>query len=137
MGREAAARGDAPGVMARAGGRPETVTGQLVGESAAAGEADGLALLDTYAHWVAVGLGGLVNIFDPELIVISGGLVTLGDLLLDRVQARLPAHVEAPGHRTLPPVVAAHLGARAGAIGAAALARPLAEAALEVREEVE
>ncbi|MGH9040893.1 MAG: ROK family protein [Acidimicrobiia bacterium] len=137
MGREAAARGDAPGVLARAGGRPETVTGNLVGESAAAGEADGLALLDVYAHWVAVGLGGLVNIFDPELVVISGGLVTLGDLLLDRIRDRLPTHVEAPGHRTVPPVVAADLGARAGAIGAAALARPLAEAALDAREGVE
>ena len=137
MGREWAARGEAPGVLARAGGDPAAVTGLVVGESAAAGEADGMALLDAYAHWVAVGLGGLVNIFDPELVVVSGGLVTLGDLLLDRVRAELPAFVEAPGHRVLPPVVAAALGHRAGAIGAAALARPLAEAATDAREGVE
>jgi glucokinase len=129
MGREWAARGDAPGVLARAGGDPAAVTGHEVGESAAAGEADGLALLDAYARWVALGLGGLVNIFDPGLVVVSGGLVTLGDLLLDRVRAELPAFVEAPGHRVVPPVVAAELGHRAGAIGAAALARPLAEEA--------
>jgi glucokinase len=131
MGRDWADRGDAPGVLARADGDPAAVTGHEVGESAAAGEADGLALLDTYARWVAVGLGGLVNIFDPELVVVSGGLVTLGDLLLDRIRAELPAFVEAPEHRIVPPVVAAGLGSRAGAIGAAALARPLAEAARE------
>ena len=131
MGREWAARGEAPGVLARAGGDPAAVTGHEVGESAVAGEADGLALLDSYARWVAVGLGGLVNIFDPELVVVSGGLVTLGDLLLDRVRAELPACVEAPGHRVVPPVVAAALGSRAGAIGAAALARRRAEAVAE------
>jgi glucokinase len=134
MGREWAARGDAPGILARAGGDPAAVTGHMVGESAVAGEAEGLALLDTYARWVAVGLGGLVNIFDPELVVVSGGLVTLGDLLLDRIRAELPAFVEAPEHRIVPPVVAAGLGSRAGAIGAAALARPLAEAAQEAED---
>jgi Transcriptional regulator/sugar kinase len=131
------ARGDAPEVLARAGGDPAAVTGQMVGESAAAGEADGLSLLDAYARWVALGLGGLVNIFDPELVVVSGGLVTLGDLLLDRVRAELPSFVEAPRHRVVPPVVAAQLGLRAGAIGAAALARPLAEAAIDAREGVQ
>ncbi len=137
MGREWAARGDAPGVLARAGGDPAAVTGQTVGESAVAGEADGLALLDAYARWVAIGLGGLVNILDPELVVVSGGLVTLGDVLVDRVRAELPAFVEAPEHRVVPPVVAAELGPRAGAIGAAALARPLAEAAVDAREGLE
>ncbi|MGH8973617.1 MAG: ROK family protein [Acidimicrobiia bacterium] len=137
MGREWATRGDAPGVLARAGGDPAAITGQMVGESAVAGEADGLALLDTYARWVAIGLGGLVDILDPELVVVSGGLVTLGDVLLDRIRAELPGFVEAPAYRVVPPVVAAALGPRAGAIGAAALARPLAEAAVDAREGVE
>ncbi len=137
MGREAAERGEAPGVVARAGGDAAAVTGTLVGESAAAGEPDGLALLHAYARWVAIGLGGLVNIFDPELVVVSGGLVTLGDVLLDPIRAALPAFVEAPEHRVVPLVVGAELGHRAGAIGAAALARPLAEAAMDTREDVE
>lgn len=125
LGQEWAGRGDAPGLVRRAGGDPAAVTGRHVGESAAAGEQDGLAILDTYSRYVAVGLGGLVNILDPELVVVSGGLVTLGDLLLDRVRAELPAHIEAPHRRPVPPVVAAELGDRAGAIGAAVLARAL------------
>lgn len=127
LGQEWAGRGDAPGLLRRAGGDPGAVTGLHVGESAVAGEEEGLAILDTYSRYVAVGLGGLVNILDPGLVVVSGGLVTLGDLLLDRVRAELPAHVEAPHRRTVPPVVAAELGDRAGAIGAAVLARTLLE----------
>ena len=123
--REWAARGDAPDVLARAGGRVEAITGHDVGQAAAAGEADGLAILTEHARAVAVGLGGLVNILDPELIVVSGGLIDLGDYLLGPVRAMLPEYVEAADRRPMPPVLPAALGEHAGAVGAAALARTL------------
>jgi len=123
--REWAARGDAPHVLARAGGVVAAITGHEAGLSALAGEADGLAILAEHGADVALGLGGLVNIFDPELIVIGGGLVHLGEALLAPIRAALPAHVEAATLRTIPPVVAAALGEQAGAVGAAALARNL------------
>ena len=126
--REWAARGDAPSVLARAGGAVEKITGHEAGESALAGEADGLAILAEHGADVALGLGGLVNILDPELVVIGGGLVHLGELLLAPIRAALPACVEAAALRTMPPVVAAALGERAGAVGAAALARTLVSA---------
>jgi glucokinase len=120
-----AARGDAPGVLARAGGVVERVTSHDAGESALAGEADGRAILVEHAGDVALGLGGLVNILDPELVVIGGGLVHLGEALLAPVRAALPEHVEGASFRPLPAVVAAALGEQAGAVGAAALARTL------------
>lgn len=123
--REWAARGDAPGVLARAAGAVEAVTGHAVGVAARAGDPDALAILAEHAEAVAVGLGGLVNILDPEVIVISGGLVDLGDLLLDPLRSLLPDYVEAATLRTVPPVLAATLGEHAGAVGAAALARTL------------
>ena len=101
------------------------VTGHEAGQSALAGEPDGLAILAEHAGDVALGLGGLVNILDPELIVIGGGLVHLGETLLAPIRAAFPAHVEAASLRTVPPVEAAALGERAGAVGAAALARTL------------
>ena len=121
--REWAARGEAPQVLARAGGDVEAITGLQVDEAAAAGEADALAILTEHARAVALGLGGLVNILDPELIVISGGLVELGDALLTPIRAALPEYVEAADLRPMPSVVAAALGEHAGAVGAAALAR--------------
>ena len=123
--REWAARGDAPNVLARAGGDVAAITGHEAGLSALAGEADGLALLAEHGADVALGLGGLVNILDPELVVIGGGLVHLGEALLAPIRAALPAHVEAAAMRPMPPVVAAALGEQAGAVGAAALARTL------------
>lgn len=123
--RDWAARGDAPHVLARANGVVEAVTGHEVRLSAVAGEADGLAILAEHAGAVAVGLGGLINILDPEVVVISGGLIDLGDLLLDPLRASLADHIEAAALRPTPPVLAASLGEHAGAVGAAALARTL------------
>jgi glucokinase len=123
--REWAGRGDAPGVLARAGGVVDAVTGHEVAESARAGEADGLTILVDHARAVAIGLGGLINILDPEIVVISGGLIELGDLLLGPLRAVLPEYVEGAALRPMPPVLPAALGEHAGAVGAAALARTL------------
>lgn len=123
MGRDWAGRGHAPQVLHLAGGDPRAVTGEHVGTAARSGDPDAVALLERFAAGVAVGLGGLVNILDPELVVVAGGLVELGELLLGPVVAALPAHVIGAGRRPVPPVVGAALGERAGAVGAAALAR--------------
>jgi glucokinase len=123
--REWATRGEAPNVLARAGGNVEAVTGHEVRQAAAAGEPDALAILTEHARAVAIGLGGLVNILDPEMIIISGGLIDLGDYLLGPLRAVLPEYVEAADRRPMPAVLPAALGEHAGAVGAAALARTL------------
>ena len=119
MGREWAAAGRAPGVLARAGGDAAAVTGVHVGDSAQAGEADGRALIDEYASLVAVGLAGLANILDPERIVISGGLVELGDTLLTPVRDAFSRRIEGTEYRPRIDIVPAVLGEQAGVIGAA------------------
>jgi glucokinase len=125
LARERAESGAAPQVLARAGGDIAAITGHHVGDSLRAGEADGRALIAAYAHLVAVGFVGLVNILDPELIVVSGGLVQLGDLLLDPLRAAFDGHIEGAAFRPSVPIVAAELGERAGLVGAGALAREL------------
>ncbi len=125
LGRQWAQDGRAPGVLARAGGDADAVTGLHVGDSAQAGEPDGRALLDEYAGHVAVGLAGLANILDPERIVISGGLVELGDTLLTPVRDAFARHIEGAEYRPMIPIVPSELGEHAGVIGAAARARDL------------
>ena len=93
---------------------------------APAGADDALAILDTFAEYVATGFAGLANIFDPEAIVISGGLVNVGDVLLSRLRERFPVHLEGRAYRPEIPIVAATLGDQAGVIGAAVLARQVA-----------
>jgi glucokinase len=125
LGREWAAAGAAASVLERAGGRIDDITGVLVGDVAQAGAEDAVAVLEEYARRVALGLVGLVNIFDPELIVVSGGLVELGDVLLGPMRAAFDGRIEGAAHRPPVPIVAAELGGQAGVVGAAVLAREL------------
>jgi glucokinase len=125
LARRRAQAGDAVNVLARAGGDVDAITGFHVGDSVRAGEEDGRAILAEYARLVALGLVGLANILDPEVIVISGGLVALGDLLLTPLRASFDDHLEGAAYRPAVPIVEAALGAHAGVVGAAALAREL------------
>jgi len=123
LGRAHAAAGDLPEVLARAGGVVDRIDGTLVGDVAQDGDPSALAVLRAYARHVATGLVGLVNVFDPELVVISGGLVELGDVLLDPIRESFAGRIEGAAFRPDVPIVAAALGGDAGLIGAAALAR--------------
>jgi glucokinase len=125
LGRAQAAAGLAPRVLARAGGDADAVSGVHVGDSAQAGEPDGTAILAEYTHLVALGLAGLSNILDPEIVVVSGGLVELGDALLGPLREAFAGHLEGSKHRPVVPIVAGELGDAAGVVGAAALARDI------------
>ena len=125
MAREVVARGGGAGIVAAAGGDLAAVNGVHVGAAAARGEGDALLLLAQYADNVALGLAGLANILDPERIVIAGGIVELGPLLFGPLRDAFGRHVEGSAHRPPIAIVPAELGERAGAVGAAVLAREL------------
>jgi glucokinase len=125
MGRERAAGGGLGAAVALAGGDPTAVTGVHVGDAAQAGDPEALDVLSEYAELVAVGLAGLANILDPDRIVVSGGLVELGETLFAPLRAAFGRRIEGFEHRPAVDIVAAELGDRAGVIGAAALAREL------------
>ena len=63
---------------------------------------------------VAIGLVGLVNIFDPEQVVVSGGLVELDDVLLRPLRAAFDGRIEGAPYRPAVPIVAAELGGQPG-----------------------
>jgi glucokinase len=125
MARDLVARGGGAAIVAAAGGDRSAVTGIEVGIAAARGDGDALSLLAQYADNVALGLAGLANILDPERIVIAGGLVELGALLFGPLRDAFRRHVEGADYRPPIDIVPAELGARAGAVGAAVLARTL------------
>lgn len=89
----------------------------MVTDAAAKGSREALAILDRYGWWVAVGLANLVNILDPDTVVLGGGIVANGELVLDPIRRHLEAfHTVAPLDLRI-----SSLGPRAGAIGAALL----------------
>jgi glucokinase len=72
---------------------------------------------------VGIGLANLVNATDPEAFVIGGGVVDDADCFVGSVEARMAEATYSSDRRRLPRVLAAQLGSRAGAIGAALLCR--------------
>jgi glucokinase len=122
LGREAAQAGEARRVMELAGGDPEGVRGEHVTRAAAEGDAEAIAVMASFGWWLALGLANLANVFDPECFVLGGGLVEAGEVLLRPVREAFLDLVEAPTHRPPIDILAARLGERAGAVGAALLA---------------
>ena len=63
-----------------------------------------------------------MNIVDPDVVVVGGGVMAAGDLVLEPARAAFREAVEGRAHRPDVPLVAAELGNDAGGIGAALLA---------------
>lgn len=122
LAREAAVAGVARQVVARAGGDPESVRGEHVTAAAAEGDQEALTVIRRFAWWVALGIANLVNVLDSEIVVIGGGLAEAGDLLLDPIRGAYAELVMGASRREHVPIVAAQLGEKAGAWGAALLA---------------
>jgi len=121
LARAAAARGEAVAVLAIAGGDVDAIHGEHVAVAAGQGDAEACAIVAELGWWVGLGLANLANVLDPEAFVIGGGLVEMGDLLLDPVRTSFAVLLQGRAWRPPIPVVPAALGSRAGAIGAGAL----------------
>ena len=99
------------------------LSGPVVTEAARAGDPAAGELFDEIGSWLGTGLANLAAAFDPEVIVVGGGVSEAGDLLLDPAREGLRKSLTGRGFRPEPPVVRAALGPDAGFIGAAVLAR--------------
>jgi glucokinase len=101
--------------------RNATLAGPLVTELAYDGDAAALEAIELIGRRLGVVIANVLNIFNPEVVVIGGGVIAAGELLLapartvvaERVLAFLRADVR---------IVAARFGVEAGMVGAAALA---------------
>jgi glucokinase len=119
-GREAAER-EPDSAIGRLLADGKEVDGLAITEAAKAGDATSISVFETVGSRLGVALASFANIFEPEVIVIGGGVIAAGDLLLEPARAELRQRALPPMNGT--PVVAAELGADAGMIGAAAMAR--------------
>jgi len=111
-------------LLEKAGGDPAAVTGPMIGEAAAEGDAFAQARIDEVGTWIGVGAATLAAVLDPRLIVLGGGVSEIGDPLLDVVRAAFEANLPAAGYRPVAEIRVATLGNRAGVLGAADLSRP-------------
>lgn len=99
----------------------EAIDGRAVTDAARAGDETARIVVERAGYHLGVALSGFANVFEPDVIVIGGGVTEgAGDLLLEPARAEMAARALTPQNRT--PVVAAQLGADAGMIGAASMA---------------
>ena len=95
-------------------------TGEEVVARARADEAVAVEVVDRFAWWLAAGLANIVDLLDPELLVIGGGLSVTSDLWLDTVRRSVVEQtLGGPVRRCR--IEVARLGPAAGAIGAGLL----------------
>lgn len=84
------------------------------------GDAFALDLVDYEADYIALGIGNLLNVLDPEIVVVGGGVSLAGDILFDKVKEKLKKYAFPSTTENLK-IVAASLGNDAGILGAAYL----------------
>ena len=104
-------------------GQPEQLTGPMVTAAAEDGDLVARQAFASVGDWLGVGLAGLVAAFDPEVIVVGGGVSAAGDRLLDPARIALGRALVGAEHRVVPEIRVAALGPEAGLVGAALLAR--------------
>jgi glucokinase len=97
--------------------------GEVVIDRVRRGDHEATAALDRFARYVAIGLVNLTNATDPDVVVIGGGVIVSGEVVMPKIEQHFHSLLYAPEHRAHPRLVAAQLGERAGAIGAALLGR--------------
>ncbi len=97
------------------------ITGALVTELAHDGDPAARAAVELVGRRLGAGMVTLVNVFNPELIVVGGGAIAAGELLLEPAR-EVVAREAFPSMRDVAGIVPAHFGAEAGLLGAATLA---------------
>ncbi len=121
MAREAMAAGISPGIARLAGGDPERATAEVVAEAARQGDAVAQELVERTGAFLGIGLASLIQLLNPELIVIGGGLSRIGERLFAPMRRSLAERVVNPALAASARIVQAELGDEVGVIGAAAL----------------
>jgi glucokinase len=108
-------------ILEYAEGDVEKVTAQVIHSAAEQGDNLAKELIARTGYYVGVGLANLINIFNPELIIIGGGLSNIGDMLL---QPALKTAGERAYKEAFQAVrfASAELGRNSGVIGATAFA---------------
>jgi glucokinase len=122
LGRRVAAEHPDSLIVEEVGGDLEKVTGVEVTLAAKRGDRSAVDVLAEVGRRLGEGLAGLVNVVDPDVVVVGGGAVEAGELLLGPARRAYADSVEGVSYRPEVPILAASLANNAGAVGAAALA---------------
>jgi glucokinase len=107
-------------VLDLAQGNVAAVTSEMVGKAYTEGDSLARETLQETVELLVIWLGNIVDLLDPDILVLGGGVTTMLSPFLDEMKKRLPTWAENP-HAADIPLVMARYGADAGIAGGAAL----------------
>jgi len=119
--RERVARGVPTLIADLIGDDLERITAELVAEAADQGDTNAQEILAEAMNYLGIGVANLVNLFNPQLVVIGGGLTNTGEALFEPVRRAIDRCAFPKPAQTVR-VVQAELGEHVGVLGAAAVA---------------
>lgn len=120
MAREAVAEHPESQILALAGGDASGIEAKTVFDASKAGDVTAVAVYRRFISYLSQAIASVVNLLDPEIVVLGGGVSKAGSYLLDPIVQEYPRYVLF-NDQPLPPVKIAVLGSEAGIIGAAML----------------
>ena len=107
-------------ILDLAKGKIDAVTSELVGQAYAAGDLLAREILQETADLLAAWLGNIIDLLDPDVIVIGGGVAAMLQPFFGQIKDRLPSWCVNSRVAEIP-LLMAHYGADAGVAGGAAL----------------
>jgi len=110
----------ASALLSLATGKVESVTSELVGQAFSAGDPLAREVLSKTADLLTVWFGNIVDLLDPDVLVVGGGVAAMLRPFFDEMKQKLPAWCVNPRASEIP-LLMAHYGADAGIAGGAAL----------------
>jgi len=118
--RERIMAGASSAMVTMAGGDVEAIRGETVGQAFLAGDTFAKELIMETIEMLAVWLANMIDLLDPEVIVIGGGAAMLYQPFYETLRGRIPQLTVNPRAAEVP-VLSAHYGADSGIAGGAAL----------------
>jgi glucokinase len=110
-------------LLTLANGLPEAITGPMVTAAGREGDPAAIAAFEQVGYWLGNSMADVVQVLDPQLIVLGGGVIDAGELLTRPAENSYRDSLEARGRLPVAGVRAAQMGNLAGVVGAADLAR--------------
>jgi len=99
---------------------PSSVTAEMVAAAAKQGDAQAWSVFERAAEYLGIGIANLINIFNPEAVVIGGGVAQAGDILFDKVRKTVGARSLKKISKDVQ-IVPATFGMKASVMGAVSL----------------
>lgn len=109
-------------IMNLCGGDPDKISAKTVIDAAKAGDKVAVRIFDEYTKYLTLMVNTITAFFDPEMIVIGGGVSHAGEILINPIREQLPRYIMFKAIPA-PRIELARLGNEAGIIGAAMLGK--------------